>query len=50
MLSRINSSLCQSVLKKYLLVSGGELKSLREVIEKSEEIEREIQNAVGNKF
>lgn len=46
------ASLCQSVLKKYLLdgVSGGELKSLREVIEKSEEIEREIQNAVGNKF
>ena len=46
------SLLCKSALRILLLqgVSSGELKSLREVIKKSEEIERAILDAIGDKI
>jgi hypothetical protein len=46
------ASLCKAALRKCLLdgVGDGELKTLQEVIRKSEEIERTITDAIGDKF
>ena len=45
------SSLCKGVLRRVVLsgVCDGEIKSLREVLTKSEEIERAIEDAIGDR-